>query len=408
MALTDMRVKSVKADEKQIKIYDTGGLFLLVVPTKKGRCGKRWRLKYYFDGKEKLLALGTYPEVTLGEARKRRDEARQQVAQNLDPAKAKKLEKIEQAEKQANTFELLARNWIKHRIGTISERTTKDIVGRLEHDVFKVIGDIPLVELTPRLVLEKVLRPVESRGAIETAHRIRGVISQVMRYGVACGLCDRDITADLRGALKPVQRKHHAAFDAGGTTDSAKVGGLLRAIDGFDGSFIVKCALRFHPYVATRPGELRHAEWSEIDLDTETWSIPAGKMKMKNPHVVPLSEPALAILREIHQLTGSGKYVFPSMRSAVRPISDNTMNAALRRLGYSKDEIVSHGWRAIFRTLADEVLQERVDIIESQLAHQVADVLGRAYNRTSFLKERRELMVRWAQYLEELKANRKE
>jgi integrase len=248
---------------------------------------------------------------------------------------------------------------------------------------------------------------MEDRGAIDSAHRVRGTLSQILRYGVASGLCDRDFTADLRGALKPIPRKHHAALDQSGTTDSTKVGELLRAIDGFDGSTIVKCALQLHPLVATRPGELRHAEWAEIDFDTATWSSPAGRMKMKKPHVVPLSLQALNILRELNKVTGSGKYLFPSIRSTAKPISDNTMNAGLRRLGYTKEEIVSHGWRAIFRTLADEVLQERVDIIEAQLAHQVSDALGRAYNRTSFLKERRELMNRWGQYLEQLKATRK-
>lgn len=275
-------------------------------------------------------------------------------------------------------------------------------MSRLERDVFPVVGDTPLSDLTPRSILEGVLRPIEDRGSIELAHRVRGVISQVLRYGVACGLCERDSTVDLRGALKPVQRKHLPAI-----TDPVKVGALLRAIDGFDGSLIVKCALRLHPLVVTRPGELRHAEWSEIDFKKATWAIPVGKMKMKNPHIVPLSDQAIEILRELHPITGSGKYLFPSVRSTARPISDNTLNAALRRLGYGSDEMVSHGWRAVFRTLADEVLQERLDIIEAQLAHQVADTLGRAYNRTSFLKERRELMEKWTRYLDGLKSGAK-
>ncbi len=278
---------------------------------------------------------------------------------------------------------------------------------RLKRDVFPVIGDTPLVDLSSRLILENVLRPIEDRTAIDLSHRIRSVLSQILRYGVACGLCDRDLTSDLRGALKPIPRKHHAALDAGGTTDPIKVGALLRAIDGFDGSVVVKCALRLHPLVATRPGELRHAEWSEIDFDTATWSIPAGRMKMKNPHIVPLSPQALAVLRELHKVSGQRTYLFPSIRSTAKPISDNTMNAGLRRLGYSKEEIVSHGWRAVFRTLADEVLQERIDIVEAQLAHQVKDALGRAYNRTSFLKERRDLMNRWGSYLDSLKSANK-
>lgn len=404
MPLTDVQVKNAKTGEKQAKLYDVDGLFLLVAPTGKGRGGKRWRLKYYFDGKEKLLALGTYPEVSLAEARKRRDQARQLIANGVDPGDMKKQLKAEKAEQAANTFEKLAREWHKRQAGALSARTRNMLISRLERDAFPVIGSTPLANLTAKVILEKVLRPIEERNAIELAHRERGVISQILRYGVAIGACERDVTADLRGALKPVPRKHHAALDAGGTTDPAKVGALLRAIETFDGSFTVKCALRLHPLVATRPGELRHAEWSEIDFDKATWAIPAGKMKMKNPHLVPLSLAAVAILRELHALTGTGRYLFPSTRSTARPISDNTMNAALRRLGYTKEEIVSHGWRAVFRTLADEVLQERVDIVEAQLAHQVKDTLGRAYNRTQFLKERRELMNRWGKYLEGLKA----
>lgn len=407
MPLTDTKVKNAKAGDRQTKLFDVDGLFLLVAPTGKGTGGKRWRFKYYFDGKEKLLAFGTYPEVSLAEARKRRDQARQLVANGIDPGDMKKRLKAEQAERAANTFEKLAREWHVRQVGDLSERTRKMLMSRLERDVFPVFGGTPLADLRAKDILEKVLRPIEDRGAIELAHRTRGVVSQIMRYGVACGLCERDVTADLRGALKPVPRKHHAALDAGGTTDPGKVGALLRSIETFDGSFIVKCALRLHPFVATRPGELRHAEWAEIDLDGATWSIPSGKMKMKNPHIVPLSAQAVSILRELHPLTGSGQYLFPSVRSTSRPISDNTMNAALRRLGYTSDEIVSHGWRAVFRTLADEVLHERIDIIEAQLAHQVQDTLGRAYNRTSFLKERRDLMNRWGCYLDTLRAGNK-
>jgi integrase len=337
----------------------------------------------------------------------RREEARRLIANATDPAEIKKAARETEKEQRANTFEKLALEWHERQVEHLAGRTRKMIMRRLKRDAFPVIGDTPLSELSSRLILEKVLRPIEDRGAIDLAHRIRGAISQILRYGVACGMCDRDLTADLRGALKPIPRKHHAALDAGGTTDPAKVGALLRAIDGFDGSFTVKCALRLHPLVATRPGELRHAEWTEIDFDQALWSIPAGRMKMKNPHIVPLSPQALAILRELHHLTGQGTYLFPSIRSIAKPISDNTMNAGLRRLGYSKEEIVSHGWRAIFRTLADEVLQERIDIIEAQLAHQVSDALGRAYNRTSFLKERRELMNRWGAYLDSLKSAKK-
>lgn len=406
MPLTDVKVKNAKPGEKQVKLFDGDGLFLLVSPAKKSARGKCWRLKYRFDGKERLLALGTYPEVSLAEARSRRDQARQLIANGVDPGDMKKQLKAEKAEAAANTFEKLAREWHNRQSDRLADKTQEVILKRLERYVFPLIGDTPLADIKAKLILEKVLRPVEDRDAVELAHTIRGLISQVLRYGVAIGTCERDVTADLRGALKPVQRKHHAALETGGTTDPAKVAALLRAIDGFDGSIVVKCALRLHPLVATRPGELRHAEWAEIDFDSATWSIPAGKMKMKNPHIVPLSPQAVTILRELHQTTGQGQYLFPSVRTTAKPISDNTLNAGLRRMGFSGDEIVSHGWRAIFRTLADEVLQERVDIIEAQLAHQVADSLGRAYNRTSFLKERRELMDRWGKYLDGLKESK--
>lgn len=404
MPLTDIQVRNAKATEKPRKLFDVEGLFLLVSPSKRAGRGKCWRLKYYFDGKEKSLALGVYPEISLADARTRRDKARKLVANGVDPGDVKKQQKAERAEHIANTVEIIARQWLTKREDTLAEKTLNMIQRRLENDVFPVIGNMPIADLKARDILVKVLQPIEARGTLETAHRVRGILSQVMRFAVACGLCDRDVTVDLRGALKPVQRKHHAALDAGGTPDPVKVGALLRTIDGFDGSPTVKAALRLHPLVATRPGELRHAEWPEINFDTSSWEIPAGRMKMKNPHIVPLSKQAIAILKEQRLLTGSGKYIFPSTRSAVRPISDGTLNAALQRLGYSKEEFVPHGWRAIFRTLADEVLQERVDIIEAQLAHQVKDALGRAYNRTSFIKERRQLMDQWCEYLEGLKA----
>lgn len=407
MALSDIKIKNAKAHDKQIKLYDVDGLFLLVLPTKKPGRGKAWRFKYRFDGKEKLLAFGTYPEITLAQARKCRDEARQLLAAGIDPAQAKKQAQAADQARRANTFEKLAMEWHERQAEHLAERTRNVIMRRLKRDVFPAIGQTPLSELTSRDILENVLRPIENRKAIDLSHRIRSAISQILRYGVACGLCDRDYTADLRGALKPIPRKHHAALDADGTTSPAQVGALLRAIDDYDGSFIVKCALRLHPLVATRPGELRHAEWLEIDFTSSSWSIPAGRMKMKSPHIVPLSPQALVILKELHQLTGQGRYLFPSIRTTAKPISDNTLNAALRRLGYTRDEIVSHGWRAVFRTLADEVLQERIDIIEAQLAHQVKDALGRAYNRTSFLKERRQLMDSWGSYLDDLKAGGK-
>jgi integrase len=401
--LTDLQVKRAKPKDRSYKIADGEGMYLLI--TTSG--GKLWRLDYRYADKRKTLALGQYPDVSLSQAREQRQKARQLLAKGLDPAEVRKTEELKKIERRANTFENLALEWHKRQTDSLAQKTKQMLLSRLNNDVLPVIGDIPLSNLTPRVILKNVLRPIEGRGAIETAHRVRGLVSQILRYGVACGKCERDFTIDLRGALKPIQRTHHAALDTGGTTDPKKVGALLRAIDTYDGYFVVKCALRLHPLVATRPGELRHAEWSEIDFDSATWAIPAGRMKMKNPHIVPLSPQAITILHELYSLTGEGKYLFPSIRSTRRPISNNTMNAALRRLGYTRDEIVSHGWRAIFRTLADEVLQERPEIIEAQLAHQVKDALGRTYNRTSFLAERCQLMNKWGQYLEELKTGAK-
>ncbi|APG23909.1 tyrosine-type recombinase/integrase [Syntrophotalea acetylenica] len=403
MPLTDMKIRNAKPTAKPRKMFDGDGLYLLISPTQKPGRGKSWRFKYFFDGKEKLLSMGSYPEIGLAEARSRRDQARKLIANGIDPAKERQRQKRERAAQIANTVELVAKEWLHRQEGVLAPKTIYRIERRLANDVYPAIGSTPIADLVAKEILEKVLRPIEDRGTLETAHRVRGTLSQIMRYGVACGLCERDATVDLRGALKPIQRKHRAALDSEGIPDPAKVGALLRAIDGFDGNPTVKAALRLHPLVATRPGELRHAEWTEIDLDQALWSIPAGRMKMKNPHIVPLSPQALTILRELQQITGKGTYLFPSSRSAARPISDNTLNAALRRMGYDGTEFVSHGWRAIFRTLADEVLQERIDIIEAQLAHQVSDALGRAYNRTSFLKERRALMNRWGSYLDGLK-----
>ena len=403
LPLSDIQVKNAKPGSKNYKLSDGKGLYVLVTSTG----SKLWRFNYRFINKNRTLALGSYPEMTLAKARKRRDEARQLVANDIDPGEVKKQLRAKNLECAANTVELVADRWLALQEDVLSPITVNMLERRLNNDVYPNIGKVPISELKAKDILEKVLRQIESRGTLETAHRVRGVISQIMRYAVASGLCDRDATTDLRGAIKPVQRKHHAALDKNGMPDALKVGALLRAIEGYDGSTVVKCALRLHPLVATRPGELRHAEWSEIDLETATWSIPAGRMKMKTAHIVPLSPQAVDVLRELHTSTGTGRYLFPSTRSTARPISDNTLNAALRRLGYSHEEFVSHGWRAVFRTLADEVLQARVDIIEAQLAHQVRDTLGRAYNRTAFLKERRELMNRWSKYLDGLKKGAK-
>jgi integrase len=361
LPLTDRAIKLAKAADKAIKLFDGGGLFLLV--DKSGNKG--WRFKYRYGGKEKLLSFGVYPDVFLSEARIKRTEAREQLSKGIDPSLARKLHKTDKADKLKNTFQHLAEEWLSKRTD-LAEVTRNRIERCLTHDIYPSIGTIPAALITPQLLLEKVLRPMEKRGIIYSAHRVRTIVSQTLRYGVSCGVVERDSTVDLRGALQPIQRQHLSAL-----TEPEQVGGLMRAIDGFEGSAVVKAALRLHPYVVTRPGELRHMEWSEIDFDTATWEIPAGKMKMKNAHIVPLSIQAVAILKQLEPLTGSGRYAFPSIRSTAKPISDNTLNAALRRIGYTGDEMTSHGWRATFRTLSDEILGIRVEYAEHQLAHLV-------------------------------------
>ncbi|MBA4421479.1 MAG: integrase [Syntrophus sp. (in: bacteria)] len=393
MSLSDVKIRNCKPIEKPLKLFDGGGLFLLV--TTKG--GKLWRMKYRFDGKEKLLALGSYPEISLFDARRRQDEARTQLAHGIDPGAVRKAQKQVQTE-ETETFEVIAREWHTKFTPTWTPGHASAIKGRLERDLFPWIGKRPITEIkAPELLA--VLRRVEDRGALESAHRIRTIAGQVFRYAVATGRAERDPSVDLKGALPQPGEKHHAAI-----TDPKEVAPLLRAIDGYQGHFVVKCALRLAPILFVRPGELRHAEWAEIDLDESVWNIPASKMKMKEPHLVPLPDQAVEILRELQPLTGSGRYVFPSVRSVTKPISENTINAALRYMGYAKETMTGHGFRAMARTILDEVLHIRPDYIEHQLAHAVRDPNGRAYNRTAHLEERRKMMQTWSDYLDGLKA----
>ncbi|MBC2710223.1 MAG: integrase arm-type DNA-binding domain-containing protein [Desulfosarcina sp.] len=392
MVLSDTKIRNAKPKFKQYKLFDGDGLFLLVSPSG----GKWWRFKYRFGGKEKLLSLGTYPEVTLAQARERRHETRRQVADGIDPGQVRKAQKAAR-ESTDNTFEVVAREWYgKFEVNWAPGHAVK-IKGRLENDVFPYIGARPILEIkAPELLM--VLRRIESRGALDSAHRARTTCSQIFRYAVATGRAERDPAADLRGALPPAQSKHLPAI-----TDPKKVAGLLRAIDGYEGSFVTKCALRIAPLLFVRPGELRHMEWTEIDLEAAEWNIPQEKMKTKQPHLVPLSRQAVEVLKEIQPLTGGDRYVFPSARTLQRPMSNNTVLAALRRMGFEKGEMTGHGFRAMARTMLDEVLNVRPDFIEHQLAHEVRDPNGRAYNRTAFLPERREMMQTWANYLDGLK-----
>jgi len=397
MALFDTKIKGVKPSGKQIKLFDAGGLFLLVTP--KG--GKLWRFKYRFDGKEKLLALGAYPEITLAEARERRDKARKQLANDIDPGAVRKAMKEAETE-ETETFEVVAREWhTKFKKTTWTEGHALTIMSRLERDLFPWIGTRPINQIKAQELLI-LLRRVEARGALESAHRIRTIAGQVFRYAVATGRAERDPSGDLKGALPQPGEKHHAAI-----TDPKEVAPLLRAIEGYQGHFVVKCALKLAPLFFVRPGELRNAEWAEVDLDEAVWNIPAHKMKMKQSHIVPLCKQAVEILTELKELTGASRYVFPSGRSFARPMSNNAILAALRRMGYDKDTMTGHGFRAMARTILDEVLQVRPDFIEHQLAHAVRDPNGRAYNRTAHLAERRKMMEKWANYLDELKTGAK-
>lgn len=391
--LSDIETRNAKPQAKPYKLSYERGLYLLVKPSG----GKLWRFDYRHEGKRKTLALGGYPDTKLKDARERRDVARKQLADGIDPSENRKAQKQARENLNANSFEVVAREWFGKFQPTWTEGHSSKIISRLERDIFPWVGSRPIAEVkAPELL--KCLRRVENRGALETAHRALQNCGQVLRYAIATGRAERDISADLRGALAPVRQSHHAAI-----TDPQAIGALLRAIDGYNGSLVTKCALRLAPLVFLRPGELRQAEWSEIDLDKAEWNIAAERMKMREPHLVPLSSQAVEILREVHALTGQSRYVFPGARTNGRPMSDNAILAALRRMGYAKEEMSGHGFRAMARTILDEVLGVRPDYIEHQLAHAVRDPNGRAYNRTAHLVERRKMMQQWADYLDKLK-----
>ncbi len=392
MALSDVAIRTAKPGTKPSRMFDGGGLYLEVTPSG----GKLWRLKYRFGGKEKLLSLGKYPDVGLKDARERRDDARRLLANEVDPAENRKQQKAAKAERAANSFEGVAREWIAKNTPTWAPTHTSKIVRRLEMYVFPWLGGRPIAEITAPELLS-MARRIEGKGALETAHRALQNCGQVFRYAVATGRAERDPTGDLRGALQPVKSSHMAAI-----TEPRKVAELLRTLDGYEGTLIVRCALQLAPLVFVRPGELRTAQWADIDLDAAEWRFTASKTG--TAHIVPLSRQAVAILLEAQALTGDGRYVFPSARSSERPMSDNAILAAMRRLGIAKDEMSGHGFRAMARTILDEVLGFRPDLIEHQLAHAVRDPNGRAYNRTAHLPERRKMMQAWADYLDKLKA----
>lgn len=388
MKLSDARVRNVKAGEKPIKLSDGGGLFLLVQPNG----AKGWRLAYRFEGKQKLLSLGIYPAVTLKDAREKREELKRQLAKGIDPSAVRKAVKWA----EGDTFEALAREWFNKFSASWAKGHAEKIIRRLERDIFPWIGKRPTKEISPPELLA-VLRRIEARGAVETAHRAMQNCGQIFRYGIATGRAERDPAADLRGAIPPTKVQHHPSVK-----DPKAIAKLLKAIDGYEGTIVARCALQLAPLVFVRPGELRHAEWSEIDLELADWRIPAAKMKMKEPHIVPLSSQACAILEELRPLTGQGKYVFPGVRGPKRPMSENTVNAALRRLGYEKDEMTGHGFRSIASTTLHELGWPSA-VIERQLAHGERNKVKAAYNFAEHLAERRKMMQAWANHLDQLK-----
>ncbi|MFS2137772.1 tyrosine-type recombinase/integrase [Duganella sp. Dugasp56] len=394
MALTDLFIRKLKHSGKPSgdKYSDGRSLYILVKES-----NKYWRMNYRFDGKHKTLALGIYPEVSLAEARELSADARKLLRAGVDPNPRKEKEREQPLEESLQTFEPLARQWLTKMAISRSARTQDKVLAWLEHDLFPFIGSMPVSTIKARDILG-VIQRVEARGAVDSAHRIKQMCGQVLRYGVAIGWAERDVTPDLKGALVAVPRTNFAAI-----TEPKELAVLLRSMYAYDGHFVVVAALKLTPLLFVRPGELRAAEWAEFDLDAAEWRIPAAKMKMKMEHMVPLPTQAVEILRELYRVTGHGKYVFPNLRTEQACMSDNTINAALRGMGFSKEVMTAHGFRATARTILDEVLNERVDLIEHQLAHRVIDPNGRAYNRTAHLPARRLMMQRWADYLDKLR-----
>jgi integrase len=376
------------------KHFDGGGLYLHVLPS-----GRYWRMKYRIHGREKLLAFGVYPQVSLAEARERREAAKAELRNGTDPGRARQERRDTAALAARNTFKAVALEWLARQ--QVADVTADKNRWLLETHLFPQIGNLPIADVTPRDLLA-ALRKIEKTGKLETASRAKNKAGQVFRFAIVEGKCELDPTAALRGALKSPAVRHHAAI-----TDPAKIGELLRAIEGFSGQPVVAAALKFTPLVFVRPGELRKAVWEEFDLDGAMWRIPAERMKMKAAHLVPLSKQAVAILRQLHALTGRGEYVFPSVRTRDRPISENTVNAALRALGYTNDEMTAHGFRSMAATRLNE-MGWRADAIERQLAHAESNKVRDAYTSAAqYLDERKKMMQEWADYLDALRIGAK-
>ncbi|MDR1125257.1 MAG: tyrosine-type recombinase/integrase [Deltaproteobacteria bacterium] len=391
MKLTDLFLRNVKATGKVQKHFDGGSLYLFVSPV-----GGKWRMAYRFGTKQKTITFGPYPLISLREAREKRDEAKKLLLQGVDPTLHKKAVKAAVVAETKNSFEIVAREWHDKQKDTWVKSHGDKILARFENDIFPVIGFKPVHTITALELLE-ALRRIEARGAIETAHRTLQNCGQVFRYAIATGRAERDPAADLRDALPPVKGGNFATI-----TDPRAIGQLLRDIDAYQGNYIVRAALWMAPYVFVRPTELRRAEWTEINLKDAEWRIPAARMKMREVHIVPLARQVIEILKDLHQYTGNDRYLFASLRAKSAPISDMTMLAALRRMGYDKGEMTVHGFRAMASTLLNEQGYNR-DWIERQLAHGERNTVRASYNYAQYLPERRKMMTEWADYLDSLR-----
>lgn len=399
MPLTNMTVKHAVAKRRPYKLFDGGGLYLLV----NVKAAKYWRYDYCFRQKRKTFALGVYPRVSLKSARQRLSEVKDQLEQGIDPCRQRKILKLTQGGEQENSFEVVAREWHQRYLSTWSPAYAKTILHRLDVNIFPMIGYRAIDEIEPLEILA-ALRQIEARGALHTAHRIRAICGRVFRYAVATGRTQFDPSRDLQGALPPAKSTHFASL-----TDVNQIAALLRAIKTYQGDYSTRYALRLLPYVFVRPGELRHASWDEIDFEKRQWRIPVKKMKMRREHIVPLSRQSIAIFKKMQQRSqaysrDSRPYIFHSLRSPQRPLSDNTFNAALRRLGYRKDQMTAHGFRSMASTQLNE-LGVKTDLIEKQLAHEERNAVRAAYNRAAYLPERTQMMQQWADYLDELQLN---
>src|SRR5450755_46658 len=390
--LTRLQIEAIRSPPKTLRLYDGRGLYIEFSPSG----GRWWRLKYRFKGKEKRISLGVYPDTGIKEARDKREAARQQIAAGMDPGQQRKAERQTLTEQTQNTFEAIVREWFAMVSPTWVKSHSGKIIRRLEREVFPWLGSKPIKEVTAPELLA-VLRRIEARGFNETAHRTMQHCGCAFRYAIATGRAERDPTRDLAGALAPTVTKHFASL-----SDPAAVGQLLRAIDEYAGEFTTACALRLAPLLFVRPGELRKAEWKEIDMAKAEWRIPAARMKMRSAHIVPLSRQAIAILEELNPVTGKRLLVFPGAANHTRPMSENTINLALRRLGYSNKEMTAHGFRGMASTLLNEH-GWNPDAIERQLAHVERNAVRAAYNHAQFLPERRKMMQAWADYMDSLK-----